>query len=122
MTRTPAFLDPEQLKRQIFSAVHAIDRSTGQLDHLAVSLVVLAQIYQCHGEPARALHHYQEAPALAEKTGEPQLLFPCYDGLATLYLEFDDGAQAERYMALARDTCERAGLDPDALIVLPFLA
>jgi len=99
-----------------------IDRSTGQLDHLAVSLVVLAQIYQCHGEPSRALRYYQEALALAEKSTEPQLLFPCYDGLATLYLDLDDGELAERYMALARDTCDRAGLDPDALIVLPFLA
>ncbi|MEP6720089.1 MAG: adenylate/guanylate cyclase domain-containing protein [Variovorax sp.] len=98
-----------------------IDRSTGQLDHLAVSLVVLAQIYQCHGESARALHHYQEALALAETSAEPQLLFPCYEGLATLYLDVDDGVQAERYMALAQDTCERAGLDPDALVVLPFL-
>jgi adenylate cyclase len=99
-----------------------IDRSTGQIDHLAVSLVVLAQIHQCHGEPARALRYYQEALALAEKSREPQLLFPCYDGLATLYLDLDDGELAERYMGLARDTCDRAGLDPDALIVLPFLA
>jgi adenylate cyclase len=106
-------------------AAHAairIDRNTGQIDHLAVSLVVLAQIFQCHGEPARALRHYEEALALAEKTAEPQLLFPCYDGLATLYLDLDDAEQAERYMALARQTCERAGLAPDALIVLPFLA
>jgi adenylate cyclase len=99
-----------------------IDRSTGQLDHLAVSLVVLAQIHQCHGDPARALLHYQEALALAEKSGEPQLLFPCYDGLATLHLDGDDAESAARYMALARTTCERAGLDPDALIVLPYLA
>ncbi len=99
-----------------------IDRSAGQLDHLAVSLVVLAQIYQCHGEPARALRHYQEALALAEKSAEPQLLFPCYDGLATLCLDLGDGERAERYMALAMDICDRAGLDPDALIVLPFLA
>jgi adenylate cyclase len=99
-----------------------IDRSTGQLDHLAVSLVVLAQIYHCHGQPARALRHYREALELAENSGEPQLLFPCYDGLATLYLDLDDGELAQRYMALARDTCDRAGLDPDALIVLPYLA
>jgi adenylate cyclase len=99
-----------------------IDRSTGQLDHLAVSLVVLAQIHHCHGEPVRALQLYREALVLAEKSAEPQLLFPCYDGLASLYLDSDDGPLAERYMALARDTCERAGLDPDALIVLPYLA
>ncbi|KGF78173.1 hypothetical protein IA69_31950, partial [Massilia sp. JS1662] len=78
-------------------------------------------IYQCHGEAARALRHYEEALALAEKSDEPQLLFPCYEGLATLYLDVDDAVQAERYMALAQDTCQRAGLDPDALVVLPFL-
>ena len=99
-----------------------IDRSTGQLDHLAVSLVVLGQIYQCHGEPARALAFYREALALAEKSGEPQLLFPCYDGLATLCLDRDDIDEAERYMQLAKDICEHAGVDPDALMVLPFLA
>ncbi|SEA15613.1 adenylate/guanylate cyclase domain-containing protein [Variovorax sp. YR216] len=99
-----------------------IDRSTGQLDHLAVSLVVLAQIYQCHGDPLRALRYYREALALAEKSGEPQLLFPCYDGLATLHLDLDKGEEAEHYMELASDLCERAGLDPDALVVLPFLA
>ncbi|SCK51868.1 adenylate cyclase [Variovorax sp. HW608] len=99
-----------------------IDRSTGQLDHLAVSLVVLAQIYQCHGDPLRALRYYKEALVLAEKSGEPQLLFPCYDGLATLHLDLDKAEEAERYMALAGDICDRAGLDPDALVVLPFLA
>ena len=99
-----------------------IDRRTGQLDHLAVSLVVLAQIQQCHGDPARALAYYREALALAEASGEAQLLFPCYDGLATLHLDAGDDAEAGRYMQLARATCERAGLDPDALVVLPFLS
>lgn len=104
------------------NAAIEIDRNTGQLDHLAVSLVVLAQIHQCHGDPARALDHYREALALAEQSGEPQLLFPCYDGLATLHLDLDDAETAQHYMQLARSTCERAGLDADALIVLPFLA
>lgn len=100
----------------------AIDRRTGQLDHLAVSLVVLAQIEQCHGDPARASVYYHEALTLAEASGEAQLLFPCYDGLATLCLDAGDDAEAARWMQLARATCERAGLDPDALVVLPFLA
>ena len=52
---------------------------------------------------------------------EPQLLFPCYDGLATLYLERGDHEQAEQYLHKARAVCERAGLEPDALVVLPFL-
>jgi len=99
-----------------------IDRSMGQIDHLTVSLVVLGQIYQCHGEPADALGYYAEAMALAEQSGEPQLLFPCYDGLATLYLDMDDPTRAEHYMGKAKEICERAGLDPDALTVLPFLA
>jgi adenylate cyclase len=98
-----------------------LDRQLGQLDHLAVPLIVLGQIYQCHGEPELARRHYQEALELAEVVGEPQLLFPCYDGLATLYLDEGDHARAEGYLQQAQELCERAGLEPDALMVLPFL-
>jgi adenylate cyclase len=98
-----------------------LDRQLGQLDHLAVPLIVLGQIYQCHGEPELARRHYQEALGLAEVVGEAQLLFPCYDGLATLYLDEGDHAQAESYLRQAQAVCERAGLEPDALMVLPFL-
>ena len=98
-----------------------LDRRLGQLDHLAVPLIVLGQIYQCQRQPDLALSHYREAMGLAEEVGEPQLLFPCYEGLATLYLEMGDEAQAEQYMLKAQQVCERAGLDPDALVVLPFL-
>jgi len=105
-------------------AAHAaidLDRRLGQLDHLAVPLIVLGQIYQCHGEPTRAIAHYQEALALAEEADEPQLLFPCYDGLATVHLDLGDEGQAEEFMQKAQAVCERAGLEPDALVVLPFL-
>jgi hypothetical protein len=64
---------------------------------------------------------YQEALDLAERAGEPQLLFPCYDGLATLYLDAGNQVQAEAYLAKAQAVCERAGVEPDALMVLPFL-
>ena len=105
-------------------AAHAaidLDRRLGQLDHLAVPLIVLGQIYQCHGDPTRAIAHYQEALALAEEVGEPQLLFPCYDGLATVHLDLGDEGLAEEFMQKAQAVCERAGLEPDALVVLPFL-
>ena len=98
-----------------------LDRRLGQLDHLAVPLIVLGQIYQCHGEPERAIAHYREALALAERAGEPQLLFPCYDGLATVYLDAGDDREAEHYMQKAQEVCADAGLEPDALVVLPFL-
>jgi adenylate cyclase len=98
-----------------------LDRRLGLIDHLAVPLIVLGQIRQCHGDRAPALAAYQEALALAEQVGEPQLLFPCYDGLATLYLDAGDGAKAELYLAKAQEVCERAGVEPDALLVLPFL-
>jgi adenylate cyclase len=98
-----------------------LDRQLGQLDHLAVPLIVLGQIHQCHGDGRRALDCYREALGLVEATGEPQLLFPCYDGLATLYLDLGDQDEAERYLTLAQDVCERAGLDPDSLVLLPFL-
>jgi len=105
-------------------AAHAaidLDRRLGQLDHLAVPLIVLGQIYQCHGDPTRAIAHYREALALAEEADEPQLLFPCYDGLATVHLDLGDEARAEEFMQKAQAVCERAGLEPDALVVLPFL-
>ena len=98
-----------------------LDRRLGLLDHLAVPLIVLGQIHQCHGEHAQAFAMYEEALGLAERVGEPQLLFPCYDGLATLYLDTGNQVQAERYLAKAQEVCEQAGLEPDALMVLPFL-
>ena len=99
-----------------------LDRRLGQVDHLAIPLIVLGQIYQCHGgNSARALECYREAQTLAEAAGEPQLLFPCYDGLATLYLEMGDEAQAERFMQKAQAVCERTGVSPDSLVILPFL-
>jgi adenylate cyclase len=98
-----------------------IDRELGQLDHLAVPLIVMAQIHQCQGELQQAQDAYRDALALAEKAGEPQLLFPCYDGLATIHLDRGDMKRAEEYMQKAQDLCQRAGVDPDALLVLPFL-
>jgi len=97
-----------------------LDRRLGLIDHLAVPLIVLGQIRQCHGDHGLALASYKEALALAEQSGEPQLLFPCYDGLATLHLDSGDGALAEHYLAKAQAVCERAGVEPDALLVLPF--
>ena len=98
-----------------------LDRQLGQLDHLAVPLIVLGQIQQCHGSPEAALRCYREALALVEEGGEPQLLFPCYDGLAMIHLDHGDVAEAETYLQKAQAVCERAGLDPDSLAVLPFL-
>ena len=98
-----------------------LDRRLGLLDHLAVPLIVLGQIHQCHGEHAEALASYQEALGLAEQAGEPQLLFPCYDGLATLHLDAGNETLAEMYLTKAQAVCERAGLEPDTLMVLPFL-
>ena len=98
-----------------------LDRRLGLLDHLAVPLIVLGQIYQCHGDHTGAFTCYEEALALAEQVGEPQLLFPCYDGLATLYLDAGNQPRAEHYLTKAQAVCERAGVEPDALMVLPFL-
>jgi len=102
-------------------AAAKLDRRLGLLDHLAVPLIVLGQIHQCHGDHARAFASYTEALHLAEQVDDPQLLFPCYDGLATLYLDTGRPTQAESYLTMARAVCERAGLEPDALMMLPFL-
>ena len=98
-----------------------IDRALDQREHLAVPLIVLGQIHQCNGRPDLAVGLFQEALDVARETGEPQLLFPCYDGLATLNLDLDNLAEAERYFSLAQGICAQHGLDPEALVVLPFL-
>ena len=98
-----------------------IDRALDQREHLSVPLIVLGQIHQCHFRPQLAARCYNEAIEVASETGEPQQLFPCYDGLATLNLDRGDMPEAERYFALAHDVCTRHGLDPAGLIVLPFL-
>ena len=106
-------------------AAHAaadLDRQLGQLDHLAVPLIVIAQIHQCRGELVEAQRHYREALALAEKANEPQLVLPCYEGLATIALDRGDRAGAAELMEKARDLCDRTGLDPDSLLLLPFLS
>ena len=81
----------------------------------------MAQIYQCRGELHQAEEVYREALALAEKIGEPQLILPCYDGLATICLDRGDRARAEELMEQARQLCARTGLDPDTLLLLPVL-
>lgn len=111
----------EEKGLQAAEAALELDRQLGQLDHLAVPLIVLGQIHQCHGDPERALRYYREALGVVEQVGEPQLLFPCYDGLATLYLDRGEEAQAEAFMQKAQQVCEQAGLEPDSLVVLPFL-
>lgn len=64
---------------------------------------------------------YEQALGLAEQVGGPQLLFPCYDGLATLYLDAGNQALAEKFVAKAQEVCERARVEPDALMVPRFL-
>ncbi len=98
-----------------------IDRALDQRDHLPVPLIVLGQIHQCHGRPDLARRFYHEALDEARHTGDPQMLFPCYDGLATLSLDLNDLAEADRYFALAQQVCADHGLEPDSLIALPFL-
>jgi tetratricopeptide (TPR) repeat protein len=98
-----------------------IDRALDQREHLPVPLIVLAQIHQCHGRPELAVPFYNEALELARESAEPQLLFSCYDGLATLNLDLDNMTEADRYFSLAQEICVRHGLDPEALFVLPFL-
>jgi adenylate cyclase len=98
-----------------------LDRRLGQRNHLPIPIIILAQIYQCRGDQARSRERYLEALALAEPIGEPQLLFPCYDGLATLAVEDGDEASADEWLAKSRAVQESAGWTSDSFFVLPFL-
>jgi predicted ATPase/class 3 adenylate cyclase len=99
----------------------ALDQQLGQRNHLPIPLILLAQIYQCQDQLEESKRYYVEACTIAEEIGEPQLLFPCYDGLATLYLALGDTAKTEEYLAKGREICQKTGYTPDALIMLPFL-
>jgi len=111
----------EEPAREAAQASTRLDRTLEQRDHLAIPLIVLGQIHQCHGQPQLALEHYREALAVAEESGEPQLLFPCYDGLATVHLDLGDEATAEQFLARGAALCEHHGLEPTSLVLLPFL-
>ncbi len=99
-----------------------LDLQMGHRAHLAVPVVLLAQIYQCHGLLEESLRAYEEALELAEESGEPQMLFPCYNGLGALYLEIGDEEAATRYLDKAQQVVSDAGYSADSLFVLPFLA
>jgi adenylate cyclase len=98
-----------------------VDLRLGQRSHLPVPLIILAQIYQCRGDLAKSEQYYREALKVASDVGEPQLLFPCYDGLATLAVEAGDEAEAERWLAKSREVQQATGWTSDTFLVLPFL-
>jgi adenylate cyclase len=98
-----------------------LDERLGQRNHLPIPLIILAQIYQCSGDYARSERYYREALTVAEGVGEPQLLFPCYEGLATLAIENGAEAEAEHWLARSREVQEATGWSSDMLFVLPFL-
>jgi adenylate cyclase len=98
-----------------------LDRRLGQLSHLPVPLIILAQVYQCRGDFTRSEQYYREALALAEPIGEPQLLVPCYDGLATLAIERGDEEDADAWLTKCRAVQEATGWTSETFLVLPFL-
>jgi tetratricopeptide (TPR) repeat protein len=98
-----------------------IDERLGQRNHLPIPLIILAQVYQCRGDYEPSAHYYRRALDVAESVGEPQLLFPCYEGLATLAIERGDEAEAEAWLTRSRDVQATTGWSTDTFLVLPFL-
>ncbi len=98
-----------------------LDEKLGQRNHLPIPLIILAQVYQCRGDYEPSAHYYKRALEVAETVGEPQLLFPCYEGLATLAIERGDEAEAEAWLTRSRAVQETAGWSTDTFLVLPFL-
>jgi adenylate cyclase len=103
------------------AAAVEVDRRLGQRSHLPVPLIILAQIHQCRGDAEQSARYYREALDVASAVGEPQLLFPCYDGLATLAIEAGDEAEAEAWLAKSREVQQATGWTSDTFLVLPFL-
>ncbi|HEV8436637.1 MAG TPA: tetratricopeptide repeat protein, partial [Methylomirabilota bacterium] len=99
-----------------------LDERLGLHNHLPVPLIILAQIHQCRGDHERSERYYRRALEVAESVGEPQLLVPCYEGLATLAIERDDEPEAEAWLSKSRDVQQTTGWTSDTFLVLPFLA
>jgi len=95
-----------------------IDRRLGQRSHLPIPLIILAQIHQCRGAHARSAEYYRQALEVAETMGEPQLLVPCYDGLATLAIEEGREEEAEAWIGKSREIGDSGG---ETFLLLPFL-
>jgi class 3 adenylate cyclase/tetratricopeptide (TPR) repeat protein len=98
-----------------------MDARLGQRNHLPIPLIIRAQIHQCRGDYAESARYYREALGVAEAVGEPQLLVPCYEGLATIAVEQGDEAEAEAWLAKSQKTREITGWSADTFTVLPFL-
>ncbi len=99
-----------------------LDERLGLQNHLPVPLIILAQIHQCRGDHERSEGYYRRALEVAESVGEPQLLVPCYEGLATLAIERDDETEAEAWLAKSHEVQRTTGWTSDTFLVLPFLA
>jgi adenylate cyclase len=106
---------------RVAEAAVELDEHLGQQNHLPVPLIILGQIHQCRGDLARGEHYYRRALAVAESVGEPQLLVPCYEGLATLAIERDDEQEAEAWLVKSRSVQQITGWTSDSFLVLPFL-
>jgi adenylate cyclase len=102
-------------------AAAELDRRLGQRSHLPIPLILHAQIHQCRGDYARSAEYYRAALEVAEAVGEPQLLLPCYEGLATLAIELGDEAEADTWLARSGQTRQITGLSSDTFSMLPFL-
>jgi class 3 adenylate cyclase/predicted ATPase len=98
-----------------------LDRRLGQRNHLPIPLIILGQIHQCRGAYDESAACYRQALEVAEEVGEPQLLFPCYDGLATLAIEQGLEDEAEGWLARSREVQAATGWSSDTFFVLPFL-
>jgi adenylate cyclase len=112
--------DYDEGVRAAESAVE-LDERLGQRSHLPIPLIILAQIHQCRGDVERSEHYYRRALAEAEGVGEPQLLFPCYEGLATLAIEAGDDEAAAQWLDRRQEVQRTTGWTSDTLLVLPFL-
>jgi adenylate cyclase len=102
-------------------AAAELDRRLGQRSHLPIPLILHAQIHQCRGDYARSAEYYRAALEVAEGVGEPQLLLPCYEGLATLAIELGDEADADAWLAKSGRIREITGLSSETFTMLPFL-
>jgi tetratricopeptide (TPR) repeat protein len=86
-----------------------LDRKSGDIAHLPVSLTLLGFIHQIHGELDKCEQYYREALSTSQKSNEVQSILGSYDYLGWLYFDKGEYVKARESWEKEYETCEKAG-------------
>jgi predicted ATPase/KaiC/GvpD/RAD55 family RecA-like ATPase/Tfp pilus assembly protein PilF len=87
----------------------ALDKKSGNMTHLSVSLALLGVVYQILGEWDKSEQCHKEASSILQRTNEWQMTSVCYWAHGWLYLEKGEYAEARELFEKAVGVIEKVG-------------